>query len=176
MGVSVSYEPEPRDFAEAFREVGNRGLSRILRYAIGLGIPVAETISVATDAAVRSDPGRVVWQLVCWWVIFPLLFFGLLAIVRRWGVRRFIKDDATQKETQLRRLDDDGLHISGPGHSASISWSVLRSAVETSGFFLLFQTRDCAYFLPKRAMSSDAITQARALLRERLSSSRLFSD
>src|SRR6476469_4465924 len=138
MDISVTYEPEPRDFADAFREIGSRGAGRILRYGIGIGIPAIETLLVLSDSAVRSDPSRLLWQLSVWWGMFPLVFFGLLTLLRRWTIRRFIKDDATQKGIQTRRLDDDGLHIVGPGHSASISWSVLRSAVETSRFFLLF--------------------------------------
>lgn len=176
MSISVSYEPEPKDLLEAFREVGNRGLIRILRYGVGIGIPVVQTILILANPTVRSDPGRLTSQLLIWWLMFPALFFGLLMIVRRWSVRRFLKDDATQRGTQTRRLDSNGLHIEGPGHSASISWSVLRSAVETSRFFLLFQTRDCAYFLPKRVMSADTIAETRSLLRSRLPSARLLAD
>src|SRR5690242_12651882 len=135
MSVSVSYESEPKDFREAFREVSNRGISRIVHYGLGIGIPVVETILIFANSTIRSDPGRLISQLFIWWLMFPALFFGLLMFVRRWSIGRFIKDDATQRGTQVRRLDGDGLHIEGPGHSASISWSVLRSAVETSRFF-----------------------------------------
>lgn len=44
----------------------------------------------------------------------------------------------------------------------------MRSAVETSNFFLLYQTRDCAYFLPKDAMSDGDVASVRDLLRSRL--------
>jgi len=177
MTISVTYEPQPTDFSDAYREVASRGSMRVINYAFGLGIPLLQTILILSDPAVRADPGRLVRQLLPWWTMFPALYWGVTFMLRRWMLRRFVKDDATQQGTQVRRLDADGLHIRGPGMSASIGWSVLRSAVETRRFFLLFQTRDCAYFLPKRAMDRDLVVQTRAVLAERLPSrARLMTD
>src|SRR5262245_58375807 len=142
MSISVTYEPEADDFARAFREVANRGFMRIILYGVGFGIPILQSIAALANAETRADSNPLWWQLGVWWIMFPLLFWGGMRLFRWLFIRRFVKDDASQRGTQVRRLDGDGLHITSPGVSASVNWSVLRSAVETRHFFLLFQTRD----------------------------------
>ena len=167
MTIAVSYQGNPKEFAAACREISGRGLARTLRLGFGLGIPAVETLLILSDPVKRSSP-TLVWQLLPWWVLFPALFIGLNFLLQYWVIRRALADDASHQGLQHRRLDDQGLEIEGTGLSARIAWSALRSAVETNGFFLLFQTRDCAYYLPKSAMSEDMVDATRSLLRDKL--------
>jgi hypothetical protein len=167
MTIAVSYEANPREFADAYREITRRGFGRILRWGFGLGIPIVETILILSDPAKRSSP-TLLWQLLPWWVMFPGLFIGLSAALRYWAIKRLLSDDASQRGLQHRRLDNEGLHIESTGITARVSWSALRSAVETPSFFLLFQSRDCAYYLPKSAMTAESVAAARLLLKEQM--------
>ena len=163
-GIRVTYEPDSGEFAAALREISGHGAMRIVRWLFGLGIPLVETALILSDPKKRADWSTLAGQLLPWWTLFPALFFGLMWIMRRWTVRRLFADDASQKGAQERVLDDDGYHIRSPGMSANVSWTLMRSVIETKNFFLLFQTRDCAYFLPKRTMAPELVQAARALM------------
>jgi len=101
-------------------------------------------------------------------IMFPALYFGFLAVVRRWAAKRVLRDDATMSGVQERHLDDRGLTITAPGLRADVSWQIIKRVLETSDHFLVFQNRDCAYFLPKRAFDDEALVSARQLFRAHL--------
>jgi hypothetical protein len=100
--------------------------------------------------------------------MFPALYFGLLALTRRWAVRRVLRDDASTGGVQERQLDDRGLTIVSPGLRAEISWQIIKRVLETRDHFLVFQNRDCAYSLPKRAFTQEALDSARQVFRANL--------
>jgi len=165
MTVSVSFALAADDMRSATRDImRHSGMGR-MSLSVGLIIPAV----MITLALINSrNEGHLFAAIWPWSIMFPALYFGFLALVRRWAAKRVLRDDATTSGVQERHLDDRGLTIASPGLRADVSWQIIKRVLETSDHFLVFQNRDCAYFLPKRAFDDEALVSARQLFRAHL--------
>ena len=84
-------------------------------------------------------------------------------------LEQFIKDRRARLLTErcLEIVGEASKKVS-PGLRAEISWQIIRRVLETSDHFLVFQNRDCAYSLPKRAFNDEALVSARQVFRAKL--------
>jgi len=165
MTVSVSFALAADDMKSATRDLmRHSGMGR-MSLAVGVVIPVVMITLAVLDS---RNQGRLLSAIWPWVIMFPALYFGLLALTRRWAVRRVLRDDASTGGVQERQLDDRGLTIVAPGLRAEISWQIIKRVLETRDHFLVFQNRDCAYSLPKRAFTQEALDSARQVFRANL--------
>jgi hypothetical protein len=165
MTVSVSFALGAEDMRSATRDLmRHSGMGR-MSLAFGLVIPV---VMIALAVIDPRNQGRLFGAIWPWLVMFPTLYFGFLVAMRRWAVRRLLRDDGSTGGVQERLLDDRGLTIVSPGLRAEISWQIIKRVLETSDHFLVFQNRDCAYSLPKRAFDEEALVSARQVFRANL--------
>jgi hypothetical protein len=134
MTVSVSFALAADDMKSATRDLmRHSGMGR-MSLAVGVVIPV---VMIALAVLNSRNQGRLLSAIWPWVIMFPALYFGLLALTRRWAVRRVLRDDASTGGVQERQLDDRGLTIVSPGlraryrgrsssafsRRATISWS-----------------------------------------------------
>jgi len=160
--------------------------------AFELVLDPAETVraSQEVERRARTLRGQAVWFF---WLLIPLvmaltlhaplsvlktyliviIIVGLFALIwpaiRERQVRRLYADTPALSGPQSYTFTDDGLAVANAGVSNLIRWSAFTEAAETSEFFLLYYSRKCAYYLPKRIIDSDALVDAvRAFLRDKL--------
>lgn len=165
MAISVSFALAAEDVRSATKDImRHSGMGR-MSMSVGLIIPA---VMITLALINPRNEGRLFAAIWPWLIMFPALYFGFLTLIRRWAARRVLRDDATTRGVQERNLDDRGLTIISPGLRADVSWQIVKRVLETTDHFLVFQNRDCAYFLPKRAFDGEALLHARQLFRAHL--------
>jgi hypothetical protein len=65
-------------------------------------------------------------------------------------------------------VDEVGFHSRGNSVALDIPWEVIDHAQETDLFFLFYYGKQCAYYIPKRALSLESTGELRELLRAHL--------
>jgi hypothetical protein len=107
-----------------------------------------------------ADPWTLIRGALPWAL---LLFFWLFLFkwLRRWQSKAVAKRDPSVRGPQERTVDEQGFHSRGNGVSVDVPWHALQRAVETEDFFLFFYTWQCAYYLPKRTLSSTQVEEVR---------------
>ena len=112
------------------------------------------------------------WQDL-WLLGVAALFLGALTLATPWVQRRQLRrayaETPSLREPQVYRFSDAGLSITGGPATITLGWDAIVEALETEEFFLLFYSKQCAYYVPKRATGGIAEQGAlRALLRRHL--------
>lgn len=87
------------------------------------------------------------------WVILGAFFLCLVPYLHRTQARKALENDPSLHGTQVRSVDDEGLHVRGAGFSPSIPWGGLLRATETRHFFLFFEDKRLHHYIPKRVLS-----------------------
>jgi hypothetical protein len=154
---------DPAETVRAGQEVERR--ARTLRsqavWFFWLLIPLVMALTLHAPLAV----------LKTYFIVMVLV--GLFALVwpaiRERQVARLYAATPALSGPQSYTFTDDGLAIANAGVSNLVRWSAFTEAAETPEFFLLYYSRKCAYYLPKRIIhSDDVVDTVRAFLREKL--------
>jgi hypothetical protein len=87
------------------------------------------------------------------WVLLGAFLLGLPVLVRHGQASKALELDPSLNGTQLRTVDDAGLHIVGAGYSPSLRWTDLDRVTETKHFFLFFQDKRVWHYIPKGVLS-----------------------
>ncbi len=90
---------------------------------------------------------------------FPLLWLVGISLLQRWSAGRLWRSTPSLQGEQVYVIDPTGLRLSTPVSSATVAWNAIVRVVETSEFFLLFQSKAMALFVPKKAFASDSDIQ-----------------
>lgn len=98
------------------------------------------------------------------WLLLGAFFLGLVPLLHRAQARRALETDPSLNGTQLRTVDDVGLHVTGAGYAPTLPWSELVRAVETAHFFLFFQDARLMQYIPKRALTDVQRDELRNLI------------
>lgn len=152
MSVTAQFEFDEAEHRQALREAwALQPLSRLFTIigiawpAVGLWLGVGrhwrgmDLVDVFTDAMP--------------WLVLGAFFLGLVPYLHGVQARKALEIDPSLHGTQLRTVDDKGLHVRGAGFSPSIPWSELARATETPHFFLFFQDTRLHHYIPKRVLS-----------------------
>lgn len=99
--------------------------------------------------------------LACFWFVF-------IPFSQRRAARKLPETDASIRGLHTRTVDDRGFHFRGNDVVLDVPWHAMQRAKETDDFFLFFYNKQCAYYLPKRALTSAQIGEVRALMQEGL--------
>jgi hypothetical protein len=65
-------------------------------------------------------------------------------------------------------LNDTGIRSYCDHTSSEFHWAAIHKARETAEFFLVYYARECAFYLPKRALDAEQIPKVRELLESHL--------
>jgi len=135
-----------------------------------VGLTVAMGTHTLGEAAAAG--GLWVSVLACWglaFVGFPLL--------RYWNAQGVTRDNPALRGTCEFEFGPDGLVTRTGITESKLGWEAVLEVVETDKFLLFFFSRQCAYFLPKRAIPPDELPVLRGFLRQQASSAtRLLDD
>ena len=87
-------------------------------------------------------------------LIGALWAFWLLGIplVTRWSATRTLRSTPAFQGTLVYELTDGGLRLTSDVSASDLTWAALTRVVETRKFFLLFQNKAMALFIPKAAL------------------------
>lgn len=102
------------------------------------------------------------------WVIIGAFWLEFIPWLQRRAARKLPARDASVRGPQERAVDATGYHSRGNGVHLDVPWHAMVRGVETDQFFLFFYNKQCAYYLPKRALSETQCADVRALLRANL--------
>jgi hypothetical protein len=111
---------------------------------IGLTLAYGGTLA----GALRTNWGMMVGLPILWLVGIPA--------IQRWSATRLLRNTPAFKGPQITRVDDVGIHTRSPVSTADISWNAIVRVVESRLFFLVFQSKAMALFVPKAAFAASS--------------------
>jgi hypothetical protein len=159
---SWAYSWDRREHVRASREVIRHARSApFWRHLTVAGLVAG--VGLALYASVDGSPiagGLAGWAFIV--AVWMLLFRWVLPWANAWQAAR--NDPATRGEIH-QSVDEGGFTVHASGQNVRLEWSAIPSVRETRGFFLVFFSRECAYYLPKRAMSGNDCNAVRDTFR-----------
>jgi YcxB-like protein len=107
-----------------------------------------------------------------------MLFWALLILSGPYlFARRQYKRQTYLREPMQYLFTNDQVRLKGPSFSCELSWSLVQRVRETQRMFLVYQSPQIAWLLPKRFFSDQASTEAwKSFVISRLSKQSLFSE
>jgi hypothetical protein len=164
MSESLSFEfvLDPSETVRAGHAIEERAGGRSWRiWLFWLMIPLAGAIGFRAPA--RALVGLLLISALI------LLINLVLPLLRRRQIRRFYAGTPALAGAQRYQFSDQGLTLSNASASNTLRWSAFVEAAETPEFFLLYYSKRCAYYLPRRVMGPEVQVDAmRRLLRDQL--------
>ena len=164
MNVSVRFEFDSAEHYRATRAVTSRTAWRWVPVVVGgwLLLVIAGSVWFAQRTGHALGPLLV---SLAPWVALILLWLIAIPAGQRWASSRVGQKDRSLEGPQERTVDEAGYHSNGNGVRLDVPWHIVYSVTETTEFLLFFYNKQCAYYIPKRAMSPEQITRARELAR-----------
>jgi hypothetical protein len=127
--------------------------------AFGLVPALAIAALAGSVGALLSTGGF--WLCVGFWILLSTL----LSRMTRWQVRRYRSElGATGTATTLD-LSPWGCRMRWGAGEQGATWAGMVRAVETAEHYLLFYSRQCAFFIPRRALTAPEDARFRRLLK-----------
>lgn len=154
---------DPAETVRASREITRRARSSTYLQAVVFWLCLGGAFFLAFNV------GFVAIEILG--VVFALL--GLYALfwpmIQRTRLRRYYKNTPALSGPQRYNFTEDGLLLANDGSETLIRWPSVLEAAETREFFLVYYSKKCAYYLPKRVMHSDDVeNDLRAFLHAKL--------
>jgi YcxB-like protein len=166
MTVAATYEFDWREHYRASREVARRIWTRWLGWgfaALALVLALLNYRAAAGRASALS-----VFLNVLPWIVLGAVWLGMIPILQWRAARKLPSRDASVQGPQERIVDAAGYHSRGNSVALDIPWHAMMRGIETTDFFLFFYNKQCAYYFPKRVISTAQIESVRSLVREGL--------
>ena len=86
----------------------------------------------------------------------PLYFLVGLPLLQRWAAGRTLRNTPAFQGEQVYRIGPSGVPLENGVSASDIGWGALVKVAETRAFFLLFQSKAMALFIPKHAFAGEA--------------------
>lgn len=100
-------------------------------------------------------------------MLLGAFFLGLGPMLRRGAAKRALEYDPSLNGTQLRTVDERGLHVQGAGYAPSLPWQGFQRITESHSFFLFYEDRHVMHYIPKRVLSDVERDSLRNLIQAR---------
>ena len=113
-------------------------------FMIGMSLAYGGT----ARGALAQNGGLIIGLPVFWLVGIPLLM--------RWTAKRTLRSTPAFQGNLVYEFSDSGLQLKSEVSESHLTWSALTRVVETRGFFLLFQNKAMALFVPKSALDASS--------------------
>ena len=152
---------DPAETVRASRVIQRRGWFGWVSRAVWPLLVLLTVLYLISGASLQE-----LWRLGLVAIILAVLSFGS-PMLQRWQLRRAYNNTPNLRGPQKYQLSDAGVQITGGAGNVSLGWESFVEVAETDEVFLLFYSKRCAYYLPKRAVPSPTDIQAvRDLLRK----------
>jgi len=147
-----------RSHWRALRDVTRRTLSYKVSVAFFVALPILVVLFALSKGV---DMGWYTLDHVGVLLLGPLLVFVGFPLLYYMNVSAMHKNNAVLQKPQTFELTADRLVMRGPLHNADLSWDAINRVIETRHSFLFFISKYSAHFIPKDAVSADAILSLR---------------
>lgn len=161
---------DAQEYFRASKAIERLTASRRHVWLLAFGLPVG--LSALGLLLGAFGTGAPAWgNLPIWpWVFFPVFAFIGIPLLTRWQIHRAIKANPRLKGEIVRTVSAEGLECRDEGTSARFEWRSIMRVVETKEFYLIFYSRNCAYFIPRRLVPDAERMELHRLLDEYIGS------
>ena len=163
MSVTATYDFDPKEHYQAARAVTRLTWFRWVPW-IAVGIVL---LLVLVEVVLPHWGEFDAWELFLTslpWLLLGVFWIALIPWSQRRAARKLAKRDPSVRGPQKRSVDAAGYHSLGNGVRVEVPWHAMARAVETDRFFLFFYNKQCAYYIPKRALSDPQCAEVRTLM------------
>jgi hypothetical protein len=158
--LTFEFLADPAETVRASRYIQRRQRFGWLQRAIWPMLALLAVVHLSTGGRLEE----------LWLLGLLALFFGSLALLGPWmqrrQYRRMYDSTPAMRAPQVYRFSADGLTIIAGPATTTLGWDAFVEADESDDAFLLFYSKQCAYYLPKRAVAREP--ELRELLRAHL--------
>jgi hypothetical protein len=161
--VRTVFEFDPSEHYKASRIVTRFTAARWIGWGFAAFAAAFALYTVAQGWDEASPAALIIAVLP--WLLLGAFWIGLIPLSQRWAARTIATKDASVRGPQERSVDAVGYHSRGNGVGLDVPWHAMVRGVETEAFFLFFYNKQCAYYLPKRAVPADDVPLVRSLMR-----------
>jgi hypothetical protein len=152
--VEVHFTVTPQMLFRAHRDVAHQviwmrwsGIFVCVAFPVAMvGLTLAYGGTVA--GALRTNGGIIVGWPIFWLVGIPA--------IQRWSASRLLRNTPAFNGPQVTRVDNSGIHTRSPVSTADIAWNAIVRVAESRSFFLVFQSKAMALFVPKAAFAASS--------------------
>jgi hypothetical protein len=163
MNTFAQFEFDPAEQYAAARAVTGATAWRWIIPLFALGIPlVVIAVTVLPHIRTMSPMGIAMNSMP--WVLLGAFYLALIPMSQKRRANRMAKTEPSVRGIQERGVDASGLHVRGHGLTMDYAWSDLLTAIETPAFFLFFYNKNCAHFIPKRALNGGSVDEVRSII------------
>lgn len=163
MSVTTVFDFDPAEHYRASRDILRLSPLRWLAWVFA-AIALAMVVWTVVGAWGRTTPFALFLNALPY-ATFGAVWLALIPVTQRRAATRLASRDASVRGPQRRSVDEVGYHSSGNGVNLDLPWHVMVRAIETEHFFLFFVNKQCAYYVPKRALGAGEAEAVRALVR-----------
>jgi hypothetical protein len=163
MSVEAVYDFDPAEHYRALRAVTRLSWARWVPWTLA-GVMGLYIIVVIVSGWGRAQPADLLINMMPYVLVVAFWFF-VFSRLQRQAARRQAEQDPSLRGTQQRILDAAGYHSRGGGVSFDVPWHAIHRVIETEEFVLIYYTKACAYYIPKRTLPSTGISGLRETVR-----------
>ena len=169
MNTFAQFEYDPAEQYAAARAVTRATNWRWIIPVFAIGIPLLTIVlTIVPDRESMSVTNMFFSALP--WVLLGAFYLALIPMMQKRRAKKMIKTEPWVRGTQERGVDETGFHVRGHGLVMDYAWSDIQSAIETPHFFLFFYNRNCAHFIPKRALPVAGVDDVRSVIQAHMPS------
>lgn len=146
-------------FFKASREIFHSNMSSLLFYGFFLGVPLFFLLSfiiTGKGASHELIPGI---SVGLFFLISLFFVFGLTPVLQYWEIRKSVLTSPSANQEQIYAISENGVRNYGRGVDVSMEWDKIIRLRLTRRFFLMFISRNVAYFIPRDLLSAQEIEQ-----------------
>lgn len=164
MSVTTTYDFDPKEHYQAARAVTRLTWFRWLPWLAGGFMVLFALVDVVVPGWGDADALSLFIEASPY-LLVGAFWIALIPWSQRRAARKLSKRDPSVRGPQERSVDAVGYHSLGNGVRVEVPWHAMARAVETDRFFLFFYNKQCAYYIPKRALSDAQCAEVRTLMR-----------
>jgi hypothetical protein len=164
--VTTVFDFDPAEHYAALRAVTKQTPLRWL--PLGTLLFVGTMVMLSVGLSWERADGWTIIRGALPWALLLIFWLFLFKWLQRRQASVVAKRDPSVRGPQERSVDEQGFRSRGNGVAIEVPWHAIQRAVETTDFFLFFYTWQCAYYVPKRTLSSMQVDETRQHARSAL--------
>jgi hypothetical protein len=155
-----------KDFLDSL--VAHRNCSPLREWSFRLMVILIFVVSGAGLIDVAMSPTRQSLTTVAPLFVLVALWAAVIWLSPRQSARKQFLQQPGAPGPRTVVLDATGAHWRWDGGSAEVEWKNYIQSLDSKGHFLLYTSPFCFNILPKRALTPDQVSEARALFAQNL--------
>lgn len=102
-------------------------------------------------------------------LVFGACLIPLVNLIQRYSLTRIWKTQPSIREPMTLEVTEEGFKLKSASFESNVKWQIYTHFFEATNFFMLYQSKQAFYLVPKRAFSStDQVADFRELLSRKI--------